>query len=159
MKVIKYRIAIALVTTLIASTATAGKITEEVDRFKGTKTVAWQSFSDPGRGYSFNVYAFYSKPNDTKPYGYYTLLVPPYGTDSFSGCSDNYWLVDDKPAPELKAIFETMGSSQTFRSTPSRSMLENLAAAKKVEFKICNTESSISASDLGGITQLLDATR
>jgi len=155
----KYRISATLLALLVSGSATAGKLVEKVDRFKGTRTVAWESFSDPNRGYSFNVYAFYSKPDDSKPFGYYTLLVPPFGTDSFSSCSENYWLVDDKPVPELKAAFESMGSSQTFRSTPSRSVLEKLATAKKVEFKICNTESALDASDLSGIRKLLDATR
>lgn len=155
----KYRITATLLAFLVSGSASAGKLVEKVDRFKGTRTVAWESFSDPDRGYSFNVYAFYSKSDDPRPLGYYSLLVPPFGTDSFSGCSDNYWLIDDKSAPELKATFESMGSSQTFRSSPSRSVLEKIATAKKVEFKICNTESALDASDLDGIRKLLDATR
>lgn len=55
----------------------AGQLTEKLDRFNGSRLVSWESFSDPGREYSFNVYAHYADAKDAKPYGYYALLVPP----------------------------------------------------------------------------------
>lgn len=137
----------------------AGQLTEKLDRFNGSRLVSWESFSDPGRGYSFNVYAHYADAKDARPYGYYALLVPPFGASSFSECHHNQWLVDGKQAPNLNGIYETMGNSQTFRLELQRTDLESIAAAKSVEFKICNSEGSISASDLAGVKKLVESTR
>jgi hypothetical protein len=143
----------------LPSIAFAGQLTEKVDRFNGSKQVAWESFSDPGRGYSLNVYAHYADAKDAKPYGYYALLVPPFGASSFSDCHHNQWLVDGKPARNLNGIYESMGSSQTFRLELQRADLESIASASSVEFKICTSEGSISASDLAGVKKLVESTK
>lgn len=154
----KIGLACTVMVCAIAGSALGGQLTEKVDRFKGTKTLSWESFRDQDRGYSFNVYAHFSTAADSAPYGYYSLLVPPRGTESFAACHQNHWLVDGIPAPELEAAYSTPGQAQIFRSTLTRQALEKISRAKTVEFKICNTEGSVSASDLDGLRQLLDAT-
>lgn len=149
--------AIAALATSIQ--ANAGELTEKVDRFTGTKMVAWQSYRDPGGGYSYNAYAHYSKASDPQPYGYFTLLLAPAGTASFTACSFNDWLIDGVPAPELAGQYENKGGSQTFRAELPRKALEKIARAKSVEFKICNTEGALSASDINGVGKLLNATK
>lgn len=151
-------LACVVVVCAIAGSALGGQLSEKVDRFKGTKTLSWESFRDQDRGYSFNVYAHFSKADDSAPYGYYSLLVPPGGTESFASCHRNHWLVDGVPVPELEAAYSASGRSQIFRSTLTRKTLERISRAKTVEFKICNTEGSVSASDLDGLRQLLHAT-
>ena len=148
-----------LAACLFSAVAAAGQISEKVDRFRGTKTVAWESYMDPGRGYSYNVYAHYAKPSDKSPYGYYAILVPPAGTESFGSCSQNAWLIEDVPAAELEAAYDASSGAQMFRTVFKRDTLKKLGAAKSVEFKICNTEAAVSQADLAGIRQLLDATK
>ena len=148
-----------LAACLVSTIAAAGEITEKTDRFRGTKTVSWESYRDPGRGFSYNVYAHFAKPSDKAPYRYYAILVPPAGTESFGSCSDNVWLIDDVRAPELEASYDASSGTQMFRTVLNRDTLEKLGAAKSVEFKICNTEAAVSQADLVGIRQLLEATK
>lgn len=148
----------ALVACALAGPALAGQLNEKVDKFKGTRTVSWESFKDPGRGYSLNVYAHFAKSYNAKPFGYYALLVPPHGTASFADCHQNDWLIDGAPTPELASAYRASGNSQMFRVELGRSTLEKIASAKSVEVKICNTEAEISAADIAGVRQLLHAT-
>lgn len=150
-------VALALATASLA--VSAGQLSDKTDRFQGSRQVAWESHTDPGADYSYNVYAFYAKAADKQPLGYYSLLVPARGTQSFSSCSQNFWLIDGKPAPSLRATYDASSGVQMFKANLTRADLERIAAAQAVEFKICNSEAAISASDIAGVKKLLEATK
>lgn len=149
----------ALGACLISALASAGQVSEKTDRFRGTKTVSWESYRDAARGYSYNVYAYYAKSGDSAPSNYYAILVPPRDAESFSSCNHNAWLIDGQPAPAMEATYEPSGATQMFRAVVSRETLQKLSSAENVEFKICNAEGSISEADLAGIKSLLDSTK
>ncbi len=153
------RLAAMFALAAAAFTTVAGQLSDKIDRFQGSRLVAWESFTDNGLDYSYNVYAYYSKAADRKPLGYYSMLVPARGAGSFSSCNHNYWLIDGAPAPSLQASYDASSGAQIFRASLTRDDLERIAAAKSVEFKICNTEAAISASDIAGVEKLLKATR
>jgi hypothetical protein len=156
MKLISMALSIACVLSIAAQ---AGELTDKTDRFRGTRLVSWQSYTDSGRTYSYNVYAHYSNVADKEPYGYYAVLVPPFGSEPFGSCNHNTWLVDDKRAPELEMAYVNSDGPESFRVNLQRSDLERLAAAEKVEFKICTTEGAITKGDLEGMRKVLAATK
>lgn len=151
--------AVLLMLAEASLTAFAGQISDKTDRFQGSRLVAWESYTDKGFDYSYNVYAYYSKANDSAPMGYYSMLVPARGTESFASCNHNYWLVDGAPAPNLQATYDGSSGVQIFRTNLTRVDLERIASAQSVEFKICNTEAAVSAGDIAGVKKLLDATQ
>ena len=149
----------AAVACLAPTMAMAGQIVDKTDRFRGTRTVSWESFRDPERSYSYNVYAQYAKADDPTPRRYYALLALPAGSPSYASCDSNAWLVDGARVPELTARYDASSGAQLFNVALNQGLLERLAKAQSVEFKICNTEAAISPEDLAGVRELLERIR
>ena len=140
------------------SSAHAGELRDNVNRFKNTRSVTWLAYEGRKQGFSLSTYAFYAKSDDKKPFGYFTMLSAP-GGPQFSSCNNNDWLIDGVMAPEMKARYSATGQSETFTTDLKRETLEKLSHANKVEFSICGTEGVIPKEDLEGIAKVLNATK
>lgn len=140
----------------------AGAFEDKTDRFSGSRTVSWNSIPPKEEEFSLSGLAIYAKGQKTP--GYYSVTLTTYSDSwQFINCKFNDWLVDGEPFPALRGAYDnTMAGSSTierFTAQMSRKDLEAVAAAKLVEFKVCNVEGKVSTEDLSGIRKILEATK
>ena len=140
----------------------AGAFEDKADRFSGSRTVHWNSIPSKEEDFALSTLAIYAKGQKTPAYYGVTLITYSHSWQ-FISCNFNDWLVDGKPFPALSGTYEnSMAGSATierFTAKMSRKDLETVAAAKLVEFKVCNTEGKVSSEDLSGIRKVLEATK
>lgn len=153
--------------SIILSGALAGsgvahaQLKDEVDRFKGTRSVIWTVIPGGEGLFSFTSSARYSEGPDSSPT--YSAWLTTYGPRfRYSGCNNVYWLLDGQPF-KLPMKYEMDSGSgvaiERFFFSGPRETLERIAAAGKVEFKVCNDESALSGADHEGLRQVLEVTK
>ncbi|EJM92445.1 hypothetical protein [Pseudomonas sp. GM67] len=139
-----------------------GVFEDKTNRFNGVRSVGWNTIPNEAESFAVTTDAYYSK-GSTKPDGYFVQIITFADAMQYSGCSHVDWLVDGEPAPYLVAKYSSdyTGSAaiERFNLELDRASLEKLGAAKLVEFKICTTESSISADDMEGLRKVLAQTK
>ncbi|WP_128082462.1 hypothetical protein [Pseudomonas nitroreducens] len=136
----------------------AGVLSDEVDRFDGTRTIAWRTLPDGPNDFAF--WAAIGIP-ESKAGRFYMAHLFTYGDRQFASCNETRWLLDGRRAPEIRTTYrvDRAGSNtiEYFDLADPRSMLPIIAAAKKVEFQVCTVEGRIKDADLDGIRQMLKA--
>ena len=147
--------AVAVVCGCVSS-AHAGALADEVDRFDGTRTIAWRTLPDGPNDFAF--FAAIGIP-ESKTGRYYMAHLFTYGDRQFANCNETRWLLDGRRAPEIRTTYRMDRAGSTiieyFDLVDPRSMLPIIAAAEKVEFQVCSVEGQIKESDLNGIRQVL----
>lgn len=149
---------IASLLAMAAISVSAGELKDTVDRFKGSRVVAWEAFRDQTRPFSFSSYAYYVNSADKAPYGYYSVLVAKPGVLARRECAEIDWLIDGTPDRSLKATSSDQGAAKSFMIQMSRPELSKLAAAKSIEFRACGVEGKIDKDDVDGLIQVLKST-
>lgn len=144
-----------------SAACTAGGFEDKTDRFNGVRVVAWNTIPSEVETFATSTIAFYPK-GEVKPYQYKIQLITYADAMQYDDCNHVDWLVDGLPAPYLEARYKGDRSAsaaiETFDVELDRASLQKLAAARTVEFKVCNTESSISAADMDGLRKVLKQT-
>lgn len=144
------------------SAAEAGVFEDKTDRFTGVRSVSWNTIPPEAETFAVTTAAYYPKGSST-PAGYFVKIITYANTAQFDSCPYVDWLLDGEPARDLDTVYssDSAGSStiERFALTPDRATLAKLAAAKQVEFKVCNVESSINQEDLEGMRKVLAATK
>ncbi|TLP74747.1 hypothetical protein FEA48_11065 [Pseudomonas nitroreducens] len=147
---------------MMSTAAHAGVLLDKTDRFRETRAVVWNSIPDNDREFALSALAFYPK-GAASPSSYTFTLTTYSDTGEYARCHHNAWLIDGQRSMELESSYENSPQAsvviERFTSKVSREVLERVAAAKLVEFKICGTEGAISAADIDGVRQVLDATK
>lgn len=145
-----------------SAVSAAGVFEDKTDRFNGVRVVAWNTIPSEVETFATSTIAFYPK-GEVKPYQYKVQLITFADAMQYRDCNHIDWLVDGEPAPYLTAKYKEDRSAsaaiETFDLDLDRATLQRLAAAKNVEFKVCNTESSISAADMAGLRKVLTETQ
>ncbi|QJE78473.1 Uncharacterized protein PA52Ts2_3511 [Pseudomonas aeruginosa] len=109
----------------------------------------------PARANTFAFKTTVLVPEKVEARQYYGYLFT-YGQPGFATCNHTQWLIDGRRAPEIQTTYSRSGELEYFELAKPEAMLPILAAAKKVEFKVCGVEGEISSSDLDGIREVLD---
>ncbi|WP_153964350.1 hypothetical protein [Pseudomonas aeruginosa] len=136
-----------------AGSAQASALKDEVDRFNGLRSIEWLTM--PARANTFAFKTTVLVPEKVEARQYYGYLFT-YGQPGFATCNHTQWLIDGRRAPEIQTTYSRSGELEYFELAKPEAMLPILAAAKKVEFKVCGVEGEISSSDLDGIREVLD---
>lgn len=130
--------------------AMAVTLTESVDRFSGVKTVSWTPLP-PGPGKFSLTSAIFSVDDQSR---LVIDLLTYADKRQYGSCNYVFWLVDGKPINGIDTEYSADSAESTvierFKLKPTDAALKTLAAAHKVEFKVCNTEDVVSDNDLDG---------
>lgn len=142
----------ALVALSSANSAQAVTINDSVDRFTGIRKVSWTPVPSHPEGFSFTT-ALYAS-NDSSLSQLNISLITWADHQQYKSCNHTYWLGDGKRIDgmneEYSVNFAKGAVIETFKLNPTREALGALEAAKRVEFKVCNTEGVVSDDDLSG---------
>lgn len=142
----------------MSATAHAG-VTETVDRFSGKRTIVLSPDSrsigaPPGL-------TLVTVQEGNKPAMEFAVILEMASTKwRYMDCHTTYWLADDKPVPLPPVRHEgKLGDGIVMEflriDTIPRTALETFAAARKVEFKICNDEFVLPDKARADIAELL----
>lgn len=150
-----------LLAMVFCASSYSGALKDQVDRFTGERTVKWSTLPSGPEKFSLGTLATFSSSGAEQ--GYILFLTTYSSRPQYSGCSRVYWLFDGKPAPDLVNDYEVSAGNDAviehFRLNVSRADVQRFASAKRIEFKVCNTESEISQDDLNGLREVLKATQ
>lgn len=144
----------------VSSVAQAGStsLSEKTDRFTGIQSISWNSLPDNDGDFAFATSVAFSEVGNQRRYDGQLITYGDVGR--FTNCNWTYWLLDGRKAPEIQTEYKSSHISsatiERFVLTDPEAMLPILAAAKRVEFRVCNTEGQISGEDLGGIRKVLE---
>ena len=145
-----------------ASFAEAGVFEDATDRFTGVRSVAWNTIPTEPETFAVATSAYYSK-GSPAPNEYLVQIITYSDSAQFDRCPYVDWLVDGEPLADLRTTYSHdsggLATIERFVLKPDRAMLAKLTAAKLVEFKVCNVESSISRDDIDGMRKVLENTQ
>lgn len=148
---------LAFAASMVAASAAAGVLRDEVNKFSGVRTVEWRSLPQVEEAFAFTAAVGIPEGSSSR---YYKAGLITYGDSRFADCNHTYWLLDGKRSPEIQTKYSSSSTGSTtlesFDLVDSSSMLRMIAAAKHVEFQVCGVEGEISQEDLEGIRQLLE---
>lgn len=141
-----------------SSLAQGGELTDNVDRFSGDRSIVWRALPATKDEFSFSSTVVVREGGARRAYDGNLITYGSRGR--FANCNQSLWLVDGRRAPNIQTEYKSTRTSDSvielFYLTDPKEMLPVLAAAKTVEFRICNQEGQISKADLEGIRQVLE---
>jgi hypothetical protein len=144
-------VALAGITLAIAGQqALAASINDSVDRFSGVRTISWEPI--PSGPEEFVLTSSLYQVKEASEGRLSVELVTYAHTQQYDSCNYVYWLADGVPVQGISTNYSVDFASpvviERFKLVPAKGALEKLASARKVEFKVCNTESVVSDNDL-----------
>lgn len=132
--------------------ALAVTINDSIDRFSGVRTISWEPI--PSGPEEFVLTSSLYKGKEAKLSRLSVELLTYSHSQQYGSCNHVYWLADGVPVDGISTDYSPEFASgvviERFQLKPADGALEKLASAKKVEFKVCNTESVVSDNDLNG---------
>ena len=127
-------------------------INDSVDRFTGVRTITWAPAPSGPEEFALNSAIF--KTADPATQILKVELITYADRQQYESCNHVYWLADGKQVAGLDTVYSAeFGKSvviERFKLEADDRTFQTLAAAKKVEFKVCNTEKVVSDNDLSG---------
>lgn len=140
-----------------------GEIEVKVDRFDGSTTVQTKVPTKPKtlvKRPRFDLIGRYTgEAQRTKP-GIAIMLISLSEEWQYLSCNTTYWLVDDKPLglpqPTHKGSIRSGFVVEYLIIAPvPLSALQQMAAAKKVEFKVCNDEFTLNKEEMADLRKFV----
>ncbi|MBF8732797.1 hypothetical protein IRZ59_20385 [Pseudomonas guariconensis] len=127
-------------------------INDSTDRFSGVRTISWEPI--PSRAEEFVLTSSLYKGKEAKVSRLSVELLTYGHSQQYESCNHVYWLADGIPVDGIPTDYSAEFASgvviERFKLKPADGALDKLASAKKVEFKVCNTEGIVSDNDLSG---------
>lgn len=144
------------------------EVKSESDRFTGSSSIKYTSdaglstnYRNPNRsgGETLSLITTVSKDSSGKM-SHFLFLRRIAKEWKYLNCRSIYWLVDDQPMKPVDSSFQSdvlrgVGVAEGFIVILSDSQYKKMAAAAKVEVKICNDEFSFSSLDIAGMRETL----
>ena len=155
------KLILGLSLSLLADSAMAGGFVDKINRFSSVRTVSWSRDIGHSGEFGFSVSAYIA--SDKKSALYDLTLITVSDHWRYMRCNSTAWLVDGKAAPYIRSDYKSsMGDSSTIemlQATLSLADLTKLAAARTIEYQVCNDEGSLTPSDIDGIRKVLSAVK
>ncbi|MFP5424693.1 MAG: hypothetical protein ACLGJA_02435 [Gammaproteobacteria bacterium] len=144
-----------------AGTSWAVSINDSVDKFTGIRKVSWTPV--PSRPEEFTLTTALYVTKDSGLSRLNISLITWADHQQYESCNHTYWLGDGKRIDgmneEYSVSFANGAVIETFKLNPTQEALGALEAAKRVEFKVCNTEGVVSENDLSGFKAVYAETK
>jgi len=134
-------------------------VMDEVDRFTGIRKISWENrLTGPDMGFFATYLVFADKQGSFKISKPAIVLTTSSREWKYLRCNTTYWLADGKRVEPINVRHDGTtyrgGVIEQVVNEFSLEAFQQLAAAKSVEYRVCNTEAYLFASELEGLKQV-----
>ena len=151
------RLFLAVCAQLMASSASAQHVTDEIDRFTGDRKIAYTAAGVKHPGQPIVTLKTFTLNGDTLVMANFGIFPPPtgrYGVQRFAynQCHEVNWLADGKPVAMGQVTYSFQRINTSLVEIISQHIpiekLREIGSAMLVEYRICNSEFWLTQTDL-----------
>ena len=152
----------ALLLALFYGVASAGQLTDQVDRFEQKRELKWVSSIRGGDSAQMGTNASVVFSKDNVALNGIVQLAASFESLRYSRCNSARWLVDGTPMVPLSTEYQAYPRKDSSRSVEivtsifTAPQLREIGRANLVEYKVCNDEGKVAEEDLAGLRELTD---